>query len=301
MPPRRALLDAAGRTGRTGLRLRDVLPRHDVPLRTGVSERLTAGSLHRDAAWAERSTTPRIASLAEHGLEVRRLETARKDLGSLSRKVADLAAPADRRGTPARPRPPAESLATVNDTVRYTVVADEAAYAADVRRVVELLRERDLELAGEHTAWSRRDRGAYKGLNLALLDRQTGRLVEVQVHTPASLEASELTHGLYEVARDVRQPDRVRADARELTDAVYRDVPLPPQVSTLGRQLAALPHVPARAFRVDGGAGGPRVLGHAAVGAAVGAAAGPLLRADPDGDPDAGRGGPVGGSIRGGP
>jgi hypothetical protein len=103
-----------------------------------------------------------------------------------------------------------QALSIVPDPVRFTYECDPARYADDVRADVELLKEMGLEEVKLKNLWSDEQ---YKGINSQWRRPETGLRIEVQFHTPASLEAKELTHKAYE---RIRSPDTSPTERDEL-------------------------------------------------------------------------------------
>jgi hypothetical protein len=103
-----------------------------------------------------------------------------------------------------------QALSIVPDPVRFTYECDPARYADDVRADVELLKEMGLEEVKLKNLWSDEQ---YKGINSQWRRPETGLRIEVQFHTPASLEAKELTHKAYE---RIRSPDSSPTERDEL-------------------------------------------------------------------------------------
>jgi hypothetical protein len=86
----------------------------------------------------------------------------------------------------------------IADPVRCTFTYSPQRYADGVLTDVELLKAEGLELLKLKNLWSEEQ---YKGINSQWRRRETGLRVEVQFHTPESLEAKELTHKAYERIR----------------------------------------------------------------------------------------------------
>ena len=83
-------------------------------------------------------------------------------------------------------------------------------YADGVLADVERLKEIGLEEVKLKNLWSD---GQYKGINSQWRRPETGLRIEVQFHTPASLEAKELTHKAYE---RIRSTDTSPTERNEL-------------------------------------------------------------------------------------
>jgi hypothetical protein len=194
-----------------------------------------------------------------------------KDEASLKRKLAGKLAegPAAGLAPPSAPR----VVAGLNDTVRYTVIYPDASYAEQSVRTVEGLRGAGFDVVKAKSTW---DGSRYRGLNVTLHDPASGRLFEVQTHTPESYRAGEDTRRSYELYRDVGiEPGYQRQLELEIGDR-YRLVPTPPGVQDLPLLLErfdggaaaqftapALARLdPRRAVQLTGVAGGVAAAGH---------------------------------------
>jgi hypothetical protein len=101
-------------------------------------------------------------------------------------------------------------LSIVPDPVRFTLEHSPDRYADGVIADVEHLKEIGFEELKLKNLWSDEQ---YKGINSQWRRPETGLRMEVQFHTPASLEAKELTHKAYE---RIRNPDTSPAERDEL-------------------------------------------------------------------------------------
>jgi hypothetical protein len=110
-----------------------------------------------------------------------------------------------------------QALSIVPDPVRFTFTYSPDRYADGVRADVERLKEFGLEEVKLKNLWSDEQ---YKGINSQWRRPETGLRIEVQFHTPASLEAKELTHKAYERIRSTS----VSATERSELEAFQRRV-----------------------------------------------------------------------------
>ncbi|GAA0486805.1 hypothetical protein [Microbacterium aurantiacum] len=121
------------------------------------------------------------------------LEYRLKGDESMYRKVAtelDQMAP----GAPAGP-----VVGGMKDSIRYTFVVAEESYTAGVNGIIGDLSARGYEPVGAlKNTWGS---DGYQGINSNWVDPQSGRIIEVQFHTDASLAAKMDAHGLYEQSR----------------------------------------------------------------------------------------------------
>jgi hypothetical protein len=104
----------------------------------------------------------------------------------------------------------AQALGIVPDPVRFTFAYSPDRYADGVLADVEHLKEIGLEELKLKNLWSDEQ---YKGINSQWRRPETGLRIEVQFHTPASLEAKELTHKAYE---RIRSTDTSPTERNEL-------------------------------------------------------------------------------------
>lgn len=121
-----------------------------------------------------------------------------------------------------RKRSPYYRLDKFNDALRYTVVLPESGYWQATRDVVGEIGQAGFTVDFDPGGW----RANYRGLNLTIKDPE-GRQFEVQLHTAASLQASEQSHGLYEEMRKLPHGNRRRAELQAQIDAIYALVPWP--------------------------------------------------------------------------
>ncbi len=109
-----------------------------------------------------------------------------------------------------------QALNGISDPVRFTFSYSPQRYADGVRSDVERLKAEGLELIKLKNLWAEEQ---YKGINSQWRRLETELRVEVQFHTPESLEAKEVTHGAYERIRSSASP----AERQEL-EAFQRQV-----------------------------------------------------------------------------
>lgn len=235
-----AAISTARVTTRSRLRAVDLRPYAAAPNDFGHVTRLTpaqhlaAAALARDARWAERDLTGRVTALARSiAVTPDGLPQAVKGRESLLRKVSEQLA---------RPAPLAAVVPGVNDTVRYTLVARPGQYVAKAGEAITALSAAGMTLTQAKNFWTS-DR--YRGLNLTVADARTGRLVEVQLHTPESFLATKDTHRDYERFRQqgISAPEQELLRAR--IRAVFDAVPEPAGIAGLDNALSRYPTTPA--------------------------------------------------------
>jgi len=197
-----------------------------------------APQTHADGSWSSGETrkltpeqnaeaTKACADIHDEGrrvalLAMRQIEAANPDCrlaglehmlkgeDRLKEKIADAV-----RGRPGLTA--TQALSIVPDPVRFTYEYSPDRYADGVLADVEHLKEVGLEELKLKNLWSDEQ---YKGINSQWRRPETGLRIEVQFHTPASLEAKELTHKAYE---RIRNPDTSPAERDEL-EALQRRV-----------------------------------------------------------------------------
>jgi hypothetical protein len=103
-----------------------------------------------------------------------------------------------------------QALSIVPDPVRFSFEYSPDRYADGVLADVEHLKGIGFEELKLKNLWSDEQ---YKGINSQWRRPDTGLRIEVQFHTPASLEAKELTHKAYE---RIRNPGTSPAERDEL-------------------------------------------------------------------------------------
>jgi len=190
-----------------------------------------APQTHADGSWSSGETrkltpeqnaeaTKACADIHDEGrrvalLAMRQIEAANPDCrlaglehmlkgeDRLKEKIADAV-----RGRPGLTA--TQALSIVPDPVRFTYEYSPDRYADGVLADVEHLKEIGLEELKLKNLWSDEQ---YKGINSQWRRPETGLRIEVQFHTPASLEAKELTHKAYE---RIRNPDTSPAERGEL-------------------------------------------------------------------------------------
>jgi hypothetical protein len=145
------------------------------------------------------------------------LEHMLKGEDRLKEKIADAL-----RGRPGLTA--TQALSIVPDPVRFTFQYSPDRYADGVLADVEHLKEIGLEEVKLKNLWSDEQ---YKGINSQWRRPETGLRIEVQFHTPASLEAKELTHKAYERIRstDVSPTERSELEAFQRRVNALLDTP----------------------------------------------------------------------------
>ncbi|MEU1377469.1 ATP nucleotide 3'-pyrophosphokinase [Streptomyces triculaminicus] len=168
---------------------------------------------------AERSISPQVRAAARlSSAELVGFDHRLKSPDSLKRKVAT--AMKEHPGQSVN-----EALADIKDSVRYTLQWPDARYTAGVTVAAQLLSV----WGNDSTKWSNtwgRAKG-YRAINSGWRAPRSEHLFEVQFHTPASKNAQEVTHKLYEEQRlPGTSPERAK-ELQEQQDAIFAAVPVP--------------------------------------------------------------------------
>ena|GEM_PF-915798 len=125
---------------------------------------------------------------------------------------------------------PEAVLGDIKDSVRYTVEFPSANYAHGVQQAVDTLRTQGFENVTFKDTWNS---PGYKGINSTWRDPASGRVFEVQFHTPDSFAAKMDGHVLYEKERlpgvSPEELTTIRAQQGEL----FGKVPVPHGVEAI--------------------------------------------------------------------
>jgi len=119
---------------------------------------------------------------------------------------------------------PDQVLSNIKDSVRYTIELPPQLYTDGVVSAVDDLRARGYENVTFKPTWDNPD--TYKGVNSTWRDPATGRVFEVQFHSPDSFDAKMRSHELYETER-VATTDVDRQRAADGQAEIFRQVDVP--------------------------------------------------------------------------
>ena len=123
-----------------------------------------------------------------------------------------------------------QALSIVPDPVRFTFTYGTERYTAGVRADVERLKAEGFELIKLKNLWAN---DQYKGINSQWRRPETGLRVEMQFHTPESLEAKELTHKAYERIRSSSVTSAERGEVEDYQRRVNVLIASPPGVAEI--------------------------------------------------------------------
>ncbi|MGW5866569.1 hypothetical protein ACWFRJ_30850 [Streptomyces sp. NPDC055239] len=195
-------------------------------LRLSPGDNATADDFMRHSAEAEPRITDTLQQIT-HNVDDGRLiglDYRLKGEDSLKRKLATQLIDEPERTAQS-------ALGKVRDSIRYTVEFPSSHYAPGVQQAVDTLRAQGFESVTFKNTW---DSPGYKGINSTWRDPATGRIFEVQFHTPESFVAKMDTHVLYEKGRlpgvTREELDAINAQQDELFD----QVPVPRETGTIG-------------------------------------------------------------------
>ncbi|MEB8339389.1 toxin glutamine deamidase domain-containing protein [Streptomyces endophyticus] len=214
-------------------------------LRLTPDENAAADDFLRQSAAAEPRITETLQQIA-HNVDDGRLtglDYRLKGEDSLKRKLAtQMLDEPDRTAQSA--------LGKVKDSIRYTVEFPDSHYTHGVQQAVDTLRHQGFENVTFKNTWGSE---GYKGINSTWLDPDTGKVFEVQFHTPESFTAKMDTHVLYENGRLPGVSEAEREAIRAAQNDVFGRVPVPEgtEAINVADDLASTdspaddPHVPA--------------------------------------------------------
>ena len=126
-----------------------------------------------------------------------------------------------------RPFNPVKEMGKLVDLVRYTEVCRHDDIVDVTRKTIREMEEKGYALAGLRNFYARPFKGTgYMGVHLTLVS-PAGQRLELQVHSPKSLEAKNLGHALYEKIRAVGTLQDEKERLREQVFAIHGAVPKP--------------------------------------------------------------------------
>ena len=178
---------------------------------------------------AEQGIRPGLQSLVEGGsphAHLVGLDDSVKFANSLKDKVAQL--------MEARPdQTVGEALDRVKDSVRYTAEIPGDSYSETVIRTVDGLKAEGYQMVADPSnTWM--DAG-YKGINSSWEDPATGKVFEVQFHTPESFTTKTVSHDLYVEMKVPGISRESYAALKAENDQLFENLTVPPGAAELWR------------------------------------------------------------------
>ncbi|MEU2854431.1 ATP nucleotide 3'-pyrophosphokinase [Streptomyces syringium] len=208
--------DGAGRTSKSTAR--DDGWRGD-GLELNAADNSAVDAFLKQAEKAEKEISPRVRAAAVLSeAELIGFDQRLKSPDSLKRKVAT-----SMKETPGQTVN--QALATMKDSVRYTLQWPDGKYASGVAVAASLLSAWGDDCAKWSNTWDRAQ--GYKGINSAWREPRWGHSYEVQFHTPASKKAQLDTHKIYEEQRLPGTPPERAKELQAQQDAIFAAVPVP--------------------------------------------------------------------------
>jgi hypothetical protein len=127
---------------------------------------------------------------------------------------------------------PEELASRIADGVRYTFLFQDEEYTAGVIETCDFLTSAGFELYERKNAWADETK-SYKGINSTWMDRDSGLLFEVQMHTAASWIAKQESHRAYEIIGSGTAAAEEKSSARMRQDQIFARVPTPDGVAEI--------------------------------------------------------------------
>jgi hypothetical protein len=166
---------------------------------------------------AEQTVTPEVRNIVEaHGGEMALPDSRIKKEASLTEKILLIRRQRDANAETVLQRIP--------DVLRYTAVLPDEEYWPAGTLICQALISAGYYHVVPCTGW---ETEGYRGRNERLETPRRYRF-ELQIHTPASLRATVLTHMWYKAIRRPDTPWALRSYYRQLRDHFYAQVPIPP-------------------------------------------------------------------------
>ena len=181
-----------------------------------------AKSLFEKASLIESSITEDMKSFAVNGSKLIGLEHSLKSIESLSRKILSVHLMSLKTANVKT----LESIATneIADSVRYTLVCDEANYVEQVKQTIQGLIAKGYQLKVFRNTWHS---NTYKGVNTNFI-APDGTVFELQFHTDTSYAVKgEMTHTFYEIIRNSFTTKVQKDIAGEIREAYQKLITIP--------------------------------------------------------------------------
>jgi len=193
--------------------------------------------LERDLAEEPENTRNLIDAANDSGMKMEGLDFRAKSEDSLARKIDA------EKDLPENGGDAAKAAESMSDTVRYTMTAEGSDYKSSIEGVLKDLEGKGYESRVKNY-WL--EENPYRGINVALTT-PSGNMIELQFHTPESLEVKEPLHQRYDVYRESADPIERQALYDEMV-SMAQAVPTPPNVQEIGT-LKPMPFSPTKAIK----------------------------------------------------
>lgn len=170
-----------------------------------------AQAIYAKAKADEPAISAMMQSLEGNGAQLAGFKFRLKEVGSLKRKIAaDFLEDRFKAEAKGEPPPSMESIASkMGDAVRYTLEVPEDSYSDHVQGAIEKLKAAGYTLKPGKFKNTWDPKNPYRGLNVNIISPD-GVTMEVQFHTPQSLQIKEINHLIYEAARETATPQKVK-------------------------------------------------------------------------------------------
>jgi predicted ABC-type ATPase len=204
----------------------------DIPAMVREQAWREAARVHKKAFAAQGNITAQVQGAASDiGAELHGLQFAVKEEASLARKIATDFVD---EGLKFPNRTVAEVADKVGDSVRYTMIIDEAGYNDGVAAAIRDLRDRGYELTKAPKNYWRRPnaKNPYNGIN-ANFRGPDGVIIEIQFHTPDSLDIKGKIWGYYEKSRQLGIDNIEKKRLVRIAADIADDLPHPKRVTDL--------------------------------------------------------------------
>ncbi len=179
---------------------------------------ILALNLYTRASAAEPAVTAVLKTLESDKVHLEGLDHRLKTVESLSRKIRSDAHDMEVSLE--------ESAGNIRDSLRYTMIADDAEYTGVTKKTLDTLSAMGITVTKFKNYWTDDSRD-YRGINVNLKTPE-GVIFELQFHTPDSYDTkSEKTHKYYEIMRDENATAAERAEAAKKNDELFALVPVP--------------------------------------------------------------------------
>lgn len=147
-----------------------------------------ANQVHAQATKAAGKITTDLQNLLPEGAKLEGLQYRVKTPDSLAVKI--------RKDVADKGLTPKQAAGELFDSVRYTQLSSPDRLAADVNQMLGRLRGSGYEVTQIKNTWENTIGNPYYGVNVKLKDQ--AQPIELQFHTPESLEVKNKLHGLYD-------------------------------------------------------------------------------------------------------